>query len=141
MVAAPLQAAAAVAYGDDFHVEEQRERYLRRLTLVRNALLSRGIECEEPEGTFYLWASREGLDGWALAEELAVAGGILVSPGEFYGDSAGEFIRVAVVAPDEALPGVVSRSSSAPLLWRFYVPVFGRDERRHLRRSTPRHRQ
>ena len=37
MVPGPVQAAAAVAYGDDRHVEEQRQRYLERVErIMRN---------------------------------------------------------------------------------------------------------
>jgi aspartate/methionine/tyrosine aminotransferase len=38
MVPGPVQAAVAVAYNDDEHVNVQRERYLARLSLMSDAL-------------------------------------------------------------------------------------------------------
>jgi len=70
MVPGPVQAAVALAYGDDAHVNVQRERYLTRLELLSRALKGLDVDAPMPEGTFYLWCSKEGLDGWALATML-----------------------------------------------------------------------
>ncbi len=109
MVAAPVQAAVAAAYGDDTHVSEQRERYRRRLARVSRAMTERGIDAPMPEGTFYLWMRRRGVDGWSLARELAETAGLLTSPGELYGEAGAQFVRLAVVQPDERLELAVSR--------------------------------
>ncbi len=103
MVPAPVQAAIVVAYGDDEHVRIQRQRYERRLEKLSAALHARGVDAPMPEGTFYLWASKEGVDGWGLARELAEVAGVLVSPGEFYGADGGDYARLAVVQPDERI--------------------------------------
>ncbi len=103
MVAGPVQAAVAVAYGDDEHVEQQRARYRARLESLRRALGEVGITAAMPEGAFYLWAHRAGDDGWSLAEWLADAAGLVVSPGELYGVAGASFVRVAVVQPDERI--------------------------------------
>jgi aspartate/methionine/tyrosine aminotransferase len=114
IVAGPVQAAAAVAWSDDDHLDAQRERYAGRLARVRDALLGFGCSVEEPEGSFYLWASKEGMeDGWALAFELAERAGVVVSPGELYGDASDEFVRVAMVQPDERLALVCDRLAGA----------------------------
>lgn len=110
IVAGPVQAAAAAAWSDDGHVDAQRERYAARLAAVRAALLAAGCELEAPEGSFYLWASRpEVPDGWALAYELAERAGLVASPGELYGEASDEFVRVAMVQPDERLALVCDR--------------------------------
>ena len=68
MVAGPVQAAAAAAWADDAHVAAQRDRYERRLALMREALVAAGLTVAAPEGSFYLWAEHEGVDdGWAIA--------------------------------------------------------------------------
>jgi aspartate/methionine/tyrosine aminotransferase len=103
MVPAPVQAAVAEAYSDDQHVIHQRERYLGRLELLSAALSARGIDAPIPDGTFYLWISRTGVDGWALARELAEVAGLLASPGEFYGPDGSSHVRIAVVQPNEKL--------------------------------------
>jgi len=109
MVSAPVQAAAAAAYGDDEHVDVQRARYHHRLELMAKALTSRAIHAAVPEGTFYLWIRREGYDGWELARELAEVAGLLTSPGEFYGDDGRDFVRVAMVQTDEKLALAANR--------------------------------
>ncbi len=109
MVAAPVQSAVAVAYRDEEHVELQRSRYQARLRRVREGLLACGLECEEPEGSFYLWCRAEGYDGWSLATRLAEVAGLVTSPGEFYGSPDSGHVRVAVVQPDERLELAATR--------------------------------
>lgn len=108
MVPGPAQAAATVALQDDDHVRVQRERYRRRLDRV-GELLTRwsGHTFAPPAGGFNLWAHVG--DGWTFADDLAAAGGALVSPGDFYGSSSSGWARVAVVQPDERLDLVASR--------------------------------
>ena len=138
MVPGPVQAAAVVALGDDEHVEGQRQRYRRRLGSAVEALSTAGMEATMPAGGFYLWvpvpawaaelAARSdgeagptpvaagGDDGaagrsgaWVLAEALARGAGILVSPGEFYGEDGAGFVRMALVVPDERLGPALDR--------------------------------
>ncbi len=103
MVAAPVQAAVAVAYNDDDHVNEQRERYRSRLTMMSEALASVGVDAPMPEGAFYLWCSKPGMDGWELAAYLAEVSALVVSPGELYGEDGANYVRIAMVQPDERL--------------------------------------
>ena len=85
MVPGPVQAAAVAAWDDDVHVDEQRERYRRRLDAMATALAKAGVDAPLPDGAFYLWAPAPDGDAWGLARRLAETGGALVSPGEFYG--------------------------------------------------------
>jgi succinyldiaminopimelate transaminase len=103
MVAAPVQAAVAVAYSDDDHVNAQRERYRSRLSMMSEALRGVGVDAPMPEGAFYLWCSKPGMDGWELAAFLAETSALVVSPGELYGDDGANFVRIAMVQPDERL--------------------------------------
>ena len=48
-------------------------------------------------------------DGWAFAEQLARAGGALVSPGDFYGAGGAQNVRAAVVQPDDRIELVATR--------------------------------
>jgi succinyldiaminopimelate transaminase len=112
MVPGPVQAAVAFAYGDDEHVTAQRARYRHRLELLANALGTVGADAPLPDGGFYLWCSMPGADGWQLAELLARESGLIVSPGELYGDAGANFARIAVVQPDERLELAASRLSS-----------------------------
>jgi aspartate/methionine/tyrosine aminotransferase len=109
MVPGPVQAAATVAYDDDEHVERQRAIYFARLKLLSDALGPLGVRAPMPDGAFYLWCSKEGLDGWELAGLLADGAGLIVSPGELYGEGGNAFVRIAVVQPDEQLALAASR--------------------------------
>lgn len=110
MVPGPAQAAGVAALDDDEHVGAQRTIYRRRLERLAGALSDRyGIDVAMPHGGFYLWF-RVG-DAWEWAMRLARDGGAVVSPGEFYGDASSEWIRVAVVQPDEAIETVIRRLS------------------------------
>ena len=99
MMPGPVQLAAGVALADDGHVELQRDRYRDRLGLMRSAFTAAGAEAPAPEGTFYLWVPAPDGDAWGFTERLAKEGGILVSPGEFYGPAGAGHVRVAVVQP------------------------------------------
>ncbi len=113
LVAGPVQAAAAVAFDDDGHVEEQRARYLERLVFFADVLASEGAEVDLPGGAFYLWARAPGGDAWAFTRHLAERGGVLVAPGDLYGETAAAHVRVALVAPLERLRLVADRLARA----------------------------
>jgi aspartate/methionine/tyrosine aminotransferase len=68
-----------------------------------------GLTAPLPAGGFYLWLPAPGGDAWAAARMLAEKAGIVVSPGEFYGDQSAGFIRVAAVATDDRVELAASR--------------------------------
>ncbi|MDQ2648675.1 MAG: aminotransferase class I/II-fold pyridoxal phosphate-dependent enzyme, partial [Actinomycetota bacterium] len=109
MVPGPVQAAAVAAWDDDQHVDEQRAVYHRRLEVLRGALAHLGIDAPMPAGAFYLWAPAPDGDAWALTRRLLEAGGMLVSPGEFYGPAGSPFVRIAAVQPDAKIDLVAQR--------------------------------
>jgi succinyldiaminopimelate transaminase len=107
LVPGPVQAAMAAALSDDAHVEVQRERYLRRRTLLRPALEAAGFRIDHSQGGLYLWATR----GEACMETVSwlAARGILVAPGDFYGDAGAEHVRIALTATDERIESAAGR--------------------------------
>jgi succinyldiaminopimelate transaminase len=107
MVPAPIQAALAAVLASDEHVAVQRERYLARRRLLRPALQACGFTIEHSNGGLYLWATR-GEAGRDSVDWLAKHG-ILVAPGDFYGDQGRNFVRVALTATDERIAAAVSR--------------------------------
>ena len=109
MVPGPVQAAAVIAWGADDPVDVQRDRYRRRLTLLGGALAQVGLDVSLPAGGFYLWVPAPDGDAWGLARGLAQRSGVVASPGEFYGDAAPGYVRIAVVQPDELLAVVAAR--------------------------------
>ncbi|GAA4559981.1 succinyldiaminopimelate transaminase [Pseudonocardia xishanensis] len=103
----PVQAAMAAAAADDEHVAEQVALYEKRRLRLRAALEDAGYRVDHSEAGLYLWTTggrpcRETVD--ALAEL-----GILVAPGEFYGPTGAEHVRIAVTATDERIDEAVRR--------------------------------
>lgn len=107
MVPTPVQAAMAALLGDQQHVREQRERYLRRRERLRPALQAAGFRIEHSEGSLYLWCTRDE-PGRTSVDWLAERG-ILVAPGDFYGAASSNHVRVALTATDERIEAAVAR--------------------------------
>ncbi|MER5384340.1 bifunctional succinyldiaminopimelate transaminase/glutamate-prephenate aminotransferase [Streptomyces sp. NPDC002688] len=112
MTSAPTQAAVVAALSDDTHVREQRDRYAARRTALRDALLDHGFRIEHSEASLYLWATRDE-SCWSTVAHLADLG-ILVAPGDFYGEAGEKFVRVALTASDERVAAAVERLRRAP---------------------------
>ena len=96
----------------------QRARYrhrLERLAAVLQALVGRS-RSPLPAGGFYLWFQVG--DAWAFTERLAREAGALVSPGEFYGPAGADYVRAAVVQPDERIDLVAERLGDRRLIGR-----------------------
>ena len=119
IVPGPVQTAMTVALQDDSHVQEQKDRYRRRRTLLKDALLARGLVVEHSEAGLYLW-TRDGRlpddvqsapspqSSWDLVGEFADLG-ILVGPGTFYGEHGNGYVRVAITASDDAVEQAAQR--------------------------------
>jgi succinyldiaminopimelate transaminase len=108
IVPAPIQAALIAALDDDQAADEQRERYLRRRAVLRPALEAAGWVVEHSEAGLYLWAARPGVDGWESARILSEAG-LLISPGELYGQAGVRHVRLALTATDECIGAAAAR--------------------------------
>nr|BFE63307.1 succinyldiaminopimelate transaminase [Dactylosporangium thailandense] len=107
IVPAPVQAAMIAALGDEVHVEEQRARYRRRRSILREAFERAGFTVEDSQAGLYLWLTR-GEDSWATVDWLAERG-ILAAPGAFYGPAGERHVRVAFTATDERVDSAASR--------------------------------
>ncbi len=107
LMPAPVQAAARAALDDDAHVEVQRAVYARRRELLRAAFDGAGFRIDHSDAGLYLWMTR----GEPCRETLSRLAhlGILVAPGDFYGPSGAEHVRVALTATDERIASGVAR--------------------------------
>jgi succinyldiaminopimelate transaminase len=107
IVPGPVQEAMIALLADEEHVREQRARYSRRRAALRPALESVGFRIEHSAGSIYLWATRDepGRDSVDFLASL----GILVAPGDFYGEAASCHVRVALTATDERVDAAVAR--------------------------------
>ncbi|MGJ3507479.1 succinyldiaminopimelate transaminase [Enemella sp. A6] len=109
MMPAPMQHTMTVLLSDESHVVTQRERYLRRREILAAALTGAGFRIDHSEGSLYLWASR-GENCRTTVDWLADRG-ILVAPGDFYGELGNEHVRVALTATDERVEAAAARLS------------------------------
>jgi succinyldiaminopimelate transaminase len=96
---APVQAALVAALSDDGHVAEQKDRYRRRRALLKPAVEAAGFTVEHSQAGLYLWCTR-GEACWDTVGALADVG-ILVAPGEFYGEDGARHVRFALTVSDE----------------------------------------
>ena len=105
MVPSPVQVAMAAALRDHGHVENQRARYLARRRILKAALEQTGFRVSHSEGSLYLWVTRD--ENCRTTVDWLAARGILVAPGDFYGDAT--HVRVALTATDERVQAAADR--------------------------------
>jgi N-succinyldiaminopimelate aminotransferase len=107
----PVQAASVVAWGDEAHVQENRNLYREKFSLI-TPLLKQVMDVELPDAGFYLWADvrRSGLSDTEFARALYAEYNVTVLPGSYlardaHGSNPGSNrIRMALVAGvDEGL--------------------------------------
>lgn len=109
MLPAPVQAAMAVALGDDEHVATQREVYRRRRDVLLPALVAAGYQIDHSEAGLYLWArAADDADCWTVLGRLAELG-IVAGAGEFYGPGSERHVRLALTAPDDRIAAAAAR--------------------------------
>ncbi|MCA8950005.1 MAG: aminotransferase class I/II-fold pyridoxal phosphate-dependent enzyme [Planctomycetes bacterium] len=92
-----VQAAAALAWTDDEHVEARRGVFGEKRAVLLAALRERGLRVHGSEAGLYLWVEvpddTNDLDYAARLREV----GILVAPGSFFGKGQERFVRLALV--------------------------------------------
>lgn len=89
-----VQAAAVVAWSDDGHAKERRDIFTRKRAVLREAFDRIGLETVASRAGLYMWV--------AVADDLAATnrlleGGVVVSPGRFFGPGGEGFLRLALV--------------------------------------------
>ncbi|GGL31370.1 succinyldiaminopimelate transaminase [Phycicoccus endophyticus] len=103
----PVQRAMVAALADSAHVQEQRERYAARRAVLLPAVERFGLRVEDSDAGLYLWATA-GEDGRRTLARLAERG-VLVAPGDFYGPTGREYVRIALTASDERVAAAAHR--------------------------------
>jgi acetylornithine aminotransferase len=96
-----VQRASVVAWGDEEHVAEARERYGRKRALFLDVFERAGIRVAGSAATMYLWiAVPDGETSEGFAERL-LEHGVLVTPGSYLGAAGEGYARVALVPSEE----------------------------------------
>lgn len=107
-VPVPLQEVAIAAYGDETHVDKNRELYVAKFDLADQIVGDR-YGYQRPAGGFFLWldVSKHGGDE-AAAKKLWREGGLRVIPGHYLARDGADgrnpgmgYIRVALVQDKE----------------------------------------
>ena len=99
----PIQAASAVAWDDESHVEENRRQYVAKFAAVTPKLQG-VLDVALPDASFYLWAASP-ISDTEFARKLYEEEHVTVLPGSFlareaHGENPGDKrIRIALVAP------------------------------------------
>ena len=97
---------------DNFSVvEEMREKYNMRRRFVVQALNEMGLDCFEPKGAFYVFPSvrSTGLDGESFAEALLRSQKVAVVPGNAFGESGTDFVRMSYASSMRNLDAAMER--------------------------------
>lgn len=110
MMPGPIQAAMTAALDDDDQEALQKLRYASRRVLLIQAFQEAGFRIEESQAGLYLWMTRDE-NCWDTVSWLAKRG-ILVAPGEFYGEQAANYVRVALTGSDADIAQVPNRLAS-----------------------------
>jgi N-succinyldiaminopimelate aminotransferase len=107
-----VQAASAVAWNDEVHVQENRTKYIEKFRQV-TPLMQQVFDVELPDAGFYLWAKipdRFAISDVEYAKRLYAEYNVTVLPGSYlardaHGDNPGRNrVRMALVAElDECL--------------------------------------
>ena len=102
----PIQAASIAAWGDESHVEANREQYRQKFAEV-TPLLASVMDVQLPDASFYLWAgvpAQMGLSDTEFARELYAQYNVTVLPGSYLARDSRGFnpgagrVRMALVA-------------------------------------------
>ena len=96
-----VQRASVVAWNDEAHVAETRERYRRKRELLLNVLERNGIRSAGGAATMYLWLEVPGGETSEAFAERLLEHGLIVSPGSFFGSAGEGYWRMALVPTED----------------------------------------
>jgi LL-diaminopimelate aminotransferase len=102
--------------GDQSCVMEMVGVYARRRDLMVRGLADAGFEVESPRATFYLWVKvPEGYTSSGLATRLLEDAGLVVTPGNGFGEPGEGFFRIALTQKRERLSEAIERIKAISL--------------------------
>jgi acetylornithine aminotransferase len=92
-----VQRASVVAWNDEEHVEQARERYRRKRELFLDLFARTGVRVAASDAGLYLWAHVPGGHGSEEFAERVLECGVVVSPGSYFGPSGEGYFRISLV--------------------------------------------
>lgn len=109
MLPAPTQAAMTACLEHREHVRKQKAVYGTRRVKLRRALEQAGLELDPKSvAGLYLWGQYPGKTAWQLVAAFAKIG-VVVAPGDFYGTTCPNHVRISLTACDEDIEKVCER--------------------------------
>ena len=113
LVPTPVQAALVAALGDEAHTEVQKEVYRERREALIEATAAAGL-VNDPASVagLYLWLKGpESMSAYDLVGAFAELG-IVVAPGDFYGEAGAGRVRMSLTDTDERVEAAAARLRS-----------------------------
>jgi LL-diaminopimelate aminotransferase len=99
--------------GDQTCVREMTQIYEARRDLMVRGLKEAGLETSTPKATFYVWVQvPQGYSSTSFAERLLEEAGLVVTPGNGFGDPGEGYFRIALTKDKERLLEAVARLKS-----------------------------
>ncbi|MFO7986743.1 MAG: LL-diaminopimelate aminotransferase [Desulfatiglandaceae bacterium] len=96
--------------GDQSCVSDMTRVYTERRNLLVDGLRDCGFEVDPPKATFYLWIKvPEGYTSAALTSRLLEDAGLVVTPGNGFGDPGEGYFRIALTQTRERLTEAIAR--------------------------------
>lgn len=116
LVPTPVRAAMTAVLADDAHVEAQRETYrARREALVEATSVAGLVNDPASVAGLYLWlAGPASVSAFDLVGAFAELG-IVVAPGDFYGEAGAGRVRMSLTDTDERVAAACQRLRSTEL--------------------------
>ncbi|WP_031484188.1 LL-diaminopimelate aminotransferase [Maridesulfovibrio frigidus] len=94
------------------YVKEFRKIYKERRDVVVEALQKINISCKVPEASIFVWArTPEGYTSSEFVSKLLQETGVVVTPGNGFGESGEGYFRISLTVDTERLKEAVSRIS------------------------------
>ncbi|MBA2750257.1 MAG: pyridoxal phosphate-dependent aminotransferase [Tatlockia sp.] len=110
-----VQKAAIAAYSTtEDELQAVMSVYQKRRDIIVQGLQSLGWDIEAPKATLYIWAKvPQGYTSTDFVTLLLDKCGIIVPPGNGYGESGEGFFRIALTVPDERMHEAIKRMKDA----------------------------
>ena len=100
----------AALSGDYAIVERLRAMYRERREVLVRGLADLGLVCDPPAGTFYVWVPMpRGQTAAGFAMRCLTEAGVVVTPGNGFGEAGEGYIRLTLCSPTERLREAVER--------------------------------
>jgi LL-diaminopimelate aminotransferase len=104
------EAGIAALTGDYAIVERLRAMYAERRDVLVRGLADLGLVCDPPAGTFYVWVPMpRGQTAAGFAMRCLTEAGVVVTPGNGFGEAGEGYIRLTLCSPTERLREAVER--------------------------------